>query len=72
MKPSESQTEKFEYTVPAPLNTRLILLTKDGRIEVGAWKGEPPGWNRTYLGWAPLPARDAGTENLLRLQLEQQ
>ena len=72
MKPRESDNEAFEYGRPAPLNTRLILLTKDGRVEVGAWKGEPPGWNRTYLAWAPLPQRNPAKEAAMKLELEQQ
>lgn len=72
MKPYESETEAFNYTAPAPLNQRLVLVTKDGRYEIGAWKGPKPGENRTYLGWAPVPVRIPELEAAMKLELEQQ
>jgi len=48
----------WEYLQQPPKNVRLLLLTKDNRTEVGPWKGEPLGSNRTYKAWCGLPARD--------------
>lgn len=55
----------FEYVKMPPLNQRLILLTKDNRIEFGAWRGDAPGFNKTYKAWHGAPARDAEIERQL-------
>lgn len=56
----------FDYINPAPLNQQLILLTKDYRVEFGAWKGPAlPDNNKTYIGWHGLPARDKALEREL-------
>lgn len=52
----------FDYVNMPPLNHRLILLTKDNRIEYGPWRGAAPGFNKTYKGWHGLPARDLEIE----------
>lgn len=55
----------FDYVNPPPLNQRLTLLTKDNRIEFGAWRGEPPGRNKTLKAWCGCPARDMAIEREL-------
>lgn len=56
----------FDYINPAPLNQRLLLLTKDFQVETGAWKGPAlPGVNKTYIGWHGMPARDKALEREL-------
>lgn len=55
----------FDYVNMPPLNHKLLLLTKDNIMVVGAWKGEPPGSNKTYKGWAGLPSRNREIERTL-------
>lgn len=57
----------FEYVKPAPLNHKLLLLTKDNVMVVGAWKGGPPGENKTYKAWCGLPDRDKDLERKMGL-----
>jgi hypothetical protein len=52
----------FEYIKPAPLNQRVILLERDGTVDVGAWKGPVIGSNARYIAWHPLPARNLALE----------
>jgi hypothetical protein len=56
---------RFEYIKPAPLNQRLVLLERDGKISIGPWKGPHVGANDRLIGWHPLPARDPGLERKL-------
>lgn len=55
----------FEYVKMPPLNEKLLLLTKDNVMVVGAWKGGPPGENKTYKGYCGLPDRDKDLERKL-------
>lgn len=55
----------FDYVNPPPLNHKLLLLTKDNVMVVGAWKGGPPGDNKTYKAWCGLPDRDKVAERAL-------
>jgi hypothetical protein len=71
MRALESSLQGFEYVKPAPLNTVLNLLTVQGKVEVGPWKGPVIGSNGTYLAWAPVPGRDRELERLARRDLEQ-
>jgi hypothetical protein len=57
----------FEYIKPAPLNQRVILLERDGSIDVGPWKGPTIGSNARYIAWHPVPARDIDLERKLEL-----
>lgn len=59
------QGNVFEYVKMPPLNQRLILLTHDNRYEFAAWKGAPPGLNKTYKAWHGAPARHAEIERQL-------
>jgi len=68
MKTCENVEVPMEYVKPAPLNQRLILLTKDNRYEVGPWKGAPMPDNKTYKAWAAVPARDVQLEKQLGYQ----
>ena len=52
----------WEYIQPAPLNKKLLLLTKDNQCVVGVFKGEPLPDNRTYKAWQGLPDRNRETE----------
>lgn len=54
----------WDYSSLPPLNEKLLLLTKDNQVLVGAWRGGPPGENKTYKAWYGLPARCAETERL--------
>lgn len=56
---------RFNYVDMPPLNHKLLLLTKDNIMVVGAWKGPKPGENKTYKGWAGLPDRDKALERQL-------
>lgn len=62
MKVAEHPNITFNYISAPPLNVRLALLEKDNTITFGPWKGEPPGQNRRYKGWALCPARDLALE----------
>lgn len=55
----------FRYTEAPPLNHKLLLLTKDNVLVVGAWKGGPIGENRTYKAWSGLPKRNKELESQL-------
>lgn len=55
----------FEYVKMPPLNHKLLLLTKDNVMVVGAWKGGPPGENKSYKGWCGCPDRDKALEREL-------
>lgn len=68
MKVFESDNVQFHYTEPAPLNQRLLLLTKHNTYEIGPWKGAFLPYNKTYKAWAPLPLRHLGTEQRLGYQ----
>lgn len=65
MKIAVSDTEVFEYVKMPPLNEKLQLLTKDNRMEYAAWRGGPPGDNKTYKAWARIPARNLPVERML-------
>ena len=52
----------FEYIKQPPLNVRLQLLAKDDTVRYGPWKGAPSGDNKTYKGWALIPAQDKDLE----------
>lgn len=58
----------FNYVDMPPLNQRLLLLTKDNRIEVGPWKGAAPGFNKSFKAWYGLPERDKEIERQLGFQ----
>ena len=45
-----------------PLNTKIMLLTKDNQLVIGVWKGAPLGENKTYKAWSGLPRRDKDLE----------
>jgi hypothetical protein len=47
----------WEYFEQPPLNTKILLLTKDNQCVVGVFKGEPLPDNRTYKAWQGLPDR---------------
>lgn len=55
----------FDYVNMPPLNHKLLLLTKDNVMVVGAWKGEAPGYNKSYKGWCGLPSRNKEIEKTL-------
>lgn len=55
----------WEYNKQPPLNTKILMLTKDNQCVVGVWKGEPIGSNKTYKGWSGLPDRDKDLEQKL-------
>ena len=65
MKIAVNPEVKWEYVKPAPLNTKMLLLTKDNQCVVGPWKGEPLPGNKTYKGWCGLPDRDQQLETAL-------
>lgn len=56
---------KFNYVDMPPLNHRLMLLTKDNRLEFGPWKGEAPGFNKSLKAWSGVPERCMETERQL-------
>lgn len=64
----------WRYTEPAPLNSKILLLTHDNQCVVGVWKGPPldgmpaPAGERpqgSYKAWAGLPERNKATESML-------
>lgn len=55
----------WEYVKPAPLNQKILLLTKDNQCLVGVWRGAPVGENRTYKAWLGLPDRDQALEKVM-------
>lgn len=55
----------WDYSNPPPLNTKILLLTKDNQTLVGPWKGEPIGLNKTFKAWKGLPDRDKTVETAL-------
>lgn len=55
----------WDYVNPPPLNTKLLLLTKDNQCVVGPWKGDPIGSNKTYKAWQGCPDRDQELERQL-------
>lgn len=61
------EAPRFRYlpTEQPPLNHKLLLLTKDNVLVVGAWKGLPLGENKTYKAWASLPKRNKDLEKEL-------
>jgi len=65
MKVHVNKASTWDYLNPPPLNTKLLLLTKDNQCVVGAWKGEAIGYNRTYKAWQGLPDRDQAREREL-------
>jgi hypothetical protein len=74
MKVFSETAPRFRYTEPAPLNTKLLLLTHDNQCVVGVWKGpaldgqpapagtRPPG---SFKAWAGLPERNKEVEQTL-------
>lgn len=74
MKVFSETTPRFRYTEPAPLNTKLLLLTHDNMCVVGVWKGPAlsgrpvaPGErpSSSFKAWAGLPERDKEVERQL-------
>lgn len=55
----------FDYINMPPLNHKLLMLTTDNIMVVGAWKGPAPELNKHYKGWCGLPARDKALETQL-------
>ena len=74
MKVFSEKAPYFRYTEPAPLNTKIQLLTHDNQCVVGVWKGppldgrpaapgeRPPG---SFKAWAGLPERNKEVERQL-------
>jgi hypothetical protein len=74
MKVFSEENPRWRYTEPAPLNTKVLLLTHDGICVVGVWRGpaldgtpapvgeRPPGM---FRAWAGLPARQKEVEATL-------
>jgi hypothetical protein len=56
---------RYLNTEQPPLNTKLLLLTKDNMLVTGAWKGGPLSENKTYKAWSGLPDRNKELEKLL-------
>lgn len=74
MKIFSEESPRFRYSEPAPLNTKLLLLTHDNTCVVGVWKGPQldgvpaaPGTRPrgSFKAWAGLPERDKGVEKIL-------
>ena len=74
MKILSEDTPHFRYTEPAPLNTKLLLLTHDNQCIVGVWNGpaldgQPaaPGQRPagSFKAWAGLPSRQKEVERQL-------
>lgn len=65
MKTLTNEESKWEYNKQPPLNTKILLLTKDNQCLVGPWRGGPIGDNKTYKAWLGLPSRDKLTETVL-------
>lgn len=74
MKVFSEKHPRFRYTEPAPLNTKIQLLTFDNQCVVGVWKGPPldgvpatPGTRPvgSFKAWAGLPERDKEVERQL-------
>ena len=59
------QDSTWEYNKPAPLNQKLMLLTKDNQAVIGVFRGEQLPNNRTYKAWKGLPNRDQDLERKL-------
>lgn len=72
MKTLEEAAPYFRYADQPPKNTRLILLTRQGQVEVGPWKGPDLGQNGTYIAWSGVPPRDPVAEATVKLLLDQQ
>ncbi len=69
MKPSVDKNLIWNYTKPAPLNRKILLLTHGNQCTVGAWKGTQldQGRNLQYKAWFDLPDRDKELERMLEL-----
>jgi hypothetical protein len=74
MKILTEENPNWRYTTPAPLNTKLLLLTHDNQCVVGVWKGRPldgqpaaPGErpDQMYKAWAGLLPRNKEIEKTL-------
>lgn len=67
MKHFDEATPRWRYlpTEQPPLNTKLMLLTKDNQVVTGPWKGAPLGENKTYKAWSGLLKRDKALERQL-------
>lgn len=65
MKTLTNDGQPWEYIKPAPLNTKMLLLTKDNQCVVGVWKGEPMPRNKTYKAWQGMPPRQRDIEQQL-------
>lgn len=65
MKVCVSKLVPWDYVNPAPLNQKMLLLTKDNQCVIGPWKGDPIGNNKTYKAWCGMPDRDKEVERTL-------
>lgn len=74
MKLISEEKPYWRYTEPAPLNTKLVLLTFDNQMVVGVWKGPPlsgmpaaPGERPrgTFKAWHYPVSRDKEVEKHL-------
>lgn len=74
MKHFSEEFPNWHYTEPAPLNTKILLLTPDNQCVVGVWKGPQLGGpapapgeapQGKFKAWAGMPKRDKNVESAL-------
>lgn len=56
----------FNYDDPAPISTKLNILTEGNTCVIGFWQS-----GCGYRAWAPLPSRDKKAERRLGLAAEE-
>jgi hypothetical protein len=57
-----TESLKFDYVTPAPLSTKINILTKGNVCITSHWED-----GIGHKGWAPLPSRDHEEEKRLNL-----
>lgn len=69
MRHFDEDAPRWRYldTEQPPLNTKIVLLTKDNQQITGVWKGAPLGQNKTYKAWSGLLRRDKDLERKMGL-----